>query len=132
MPRRHTDHVEERSDKAAAHQSVMCRRFIEIVGAGDRHDGFEMRRPFDGSFHLRTSEVADSNHADITVRPRLLRRPLDKIVHVTTFLPIKETEGAARPTRSPTVSDHVDVTTWDEEIAGTRFNEARRRTKVLD
>ena len=132
VPRRHPDHEEERCEKAAAHQSMMRRRLIEVECTSDGHDGFEMRRPFNGSFHLRSGEITDPNHADIAVRPWLLRGPLDEVVHVTTFLPIKETEGAARPTRAPTVRNDVDVTTGDEEIAGTSFDEAGRRTKILN
>src|SRR5579862_6517806 len=76
--------------------------------------------------------ITDPNHADIAVRPRLLRGPLDEVVHVMTFLPIKETESAARPTRASTVCNDVDVATGDEEIAGTSLNEARWRTEVLN
>ena len=118
--------------KAAAHQSMVRRRFIKVVCASDGHDGFEMWRPFNGSFHLRTSEVADPDHADIAVRPRLLRGPLDQVVHVTTFLPVKETECATRSTSAPAVGNDVDIATRDEEIAGTGFNEACRRTKILN
>src|SRR5580698_7581153 len=132
MAGRHTDHVEERSDKAAAYQSMMRCRFIEVICTSDGHDGFEMRRPFNGSLHLCTGEIANPNHADIAVRPRLLRGPLDKVVHVATFLSIKEAEGPARATGAPTVGNDVNVTSWDEEITGSRFNEARRRTKVLN
>jgi hypothetical protein len=81
-----------------------------------------MRGSFNGSFHLGPGKIIDPNHADIAVRPGLLRGPLDEIVHITTFLAIKETEGAARPTGAPTISNDVDVTTGNEEIAGTSFN----------
>ncbi len=118
--------------KAAAHQSVMCRRLIEVECAGDGHDGFEVRRSFNGSFHLRSREITDADHADIAVRPGLLRGPLDEVVHVPAFLPVKKPEGATRPTGAPAVRDDVHVTTRDEEIAGASFNEARRRTKVLN
>jgi len=84
------------------------------------------------SFQLRSGEITDPDHADIAVRPGLLRSPLDEVVHITTFPPIKKTKSAARPTGAPTVSSDVDVTTGDEEIAGTGFNEASGRTKVLN
>src|SRR5579863_4579999 len=111
---------------------MMRCRLIEVVGTSDGHDGFEMRGAFDGSFHLRSSEITDANHADIAVRPRLLPGPLDEVVHVTPFLPIKETEGASGPTGAPTVSNDVDITTRDEEVGGPSFDEARWRTEVLN
>ena len=132
MPGRHTDHVKKRRDETAAHQTVMRGRFVEVECAGDGHDRFQVRRPLHSSFHLRSGEIADPNHADIAVRPGLLRGPLNKVVHVPTFLAIKETEGAARPTSAPTVGNNVHVAPGDEEIAGTGFDEARRCTKVLN
>jgi hypothetical protein len=74
----------------------------------------------------------DPNHADIAVRPGLLGGPFNEVVRISTFLPIKKAECAARPTRAPAVSDDVDVATRHEEIAGTSFNEARWHTKVLN
>ena len=41
--------------------------FIEVEGSRNRHDGLEMRRAFDSSFHLRAGEVADADHADIAI-----------------------------------------------------------------
>jgi hypothetical protein len=101
---------------------MMGRRLVEVECSGDGHDAIEMRGSFNGSFHLRPGEVTDPNHADTAVRPGLLRGPLDEVVHITTFLAIKEIEGASRPTGVPTVSNDVDVTTGDEEIAGTSLN----------
>jgi hypothetical protein len=95
---------------------MMGRRLVEVEGSGDGHGGSEMRGSFNGSFHLGPCEITDSNHADTAVRSGLLRGPLDEIVHITTFLAIKETEGAARPTGAPTISNDVDVTTGNEEI----------------
>jgi hypothetical protein len=124
--------LEKRRDETAAHQTVMRGRFVEVECAGDGHDRFQVRRPLHGSFHLCSGEIADPNHADIAVRPGLLRGPLNKVVHVATFLAIKETKGAARPACFPAIRNEVDVTTGHEEIAGASFNEARRRAKVLD
>src|SRR5580692_10582036 len=56
---RHSDHEEERCDKAAAHQSVMRPRLIEVECTGDGHNSFEMRRSFHCSFRLRSSEITD-------------------------------------------------------------------------
>jgi hypothetical protein len=82
--------------------------------------------------HLRSGEITDPNHADIATRPGLLRRPFDKVVHVTTFLPIEETEGAARATRAPTVSNDVDVATGDEEVACPSFDESGWSAEILN
>src|ERR1700746_2167850 len=49
MPGCHADHVEERSEKGAAHQSMMGRRLIEVESSSDGHDGLKMRRSFNGS-----------------------------------------------------------------------------------
>jgi hypothetical protein len=111
---------------------MMRRRLIEVEYSSDGHDSFEIRRSFNSSFHLGSGEITDSNHADIAVRPGLLSRPLNEVVHITTLLPIEETEDTARSIGAPAVSNHVDVTSGDEEIAGASFNEARRRTKVLN
>ena len=67
MPGCHADHVKERSQKTAAHQSMMGRRLIEVECSSDGHDGFEVRRSFNGSLHLRSGEITDTNHADIAV-----------------------------------------------------------------
>src|ERR1700760_2740751 len=91
-----------------------------------------MCRPLDRCFLLCSGTITDSNLSDIAVRPGLLRGPFNEVVHISTFRLIKKAECAARPTRAPTVSDDVDVATRHEEIAGTSFNEARWRTKVLN
>jgi hypothetical protein len=62
----------------------------------------------------------------------LLRSPFDEVIHVTTFLTIEETEGATRPARAPTVGNDVDVTTRDEKIAGTSFDEPSGSTEILN
>src|SRR5580693_8349928 len=56
MPGCHADHVKERSEKAAAHQSMMGRRLIEVESSSDGHDGFEMWRSFNRCLHLRSGE----------------------------------------------------------------------------
>ncbi len=128
----HADHVEERGEKAAAHQSVMCRRLIEVECAGDRHDGFEMRRSFNGSLHLRSGEITDADHADIAVRPWLLRSPLNEVVHVAAFLTVKKAEGATGTTGASTVRDNVDIATRNEEVAGAGFDESGWRAEILN
>src|ERR1700739_2459609 len=132
IPGCHADHEKEGCDKTAAHQSVVCRRLIEVECAGDRHDGFEVRRLFHCGFHLRSREITDPDHADISVRPGLLRGPLDQVVHVTAFLAIEETESASGATGSPAIRNNVDVTTGHEEITGTCFYESGRSAKVLN
>jgi hypothetical protein len=52
--------------------------------------------------------------------------------HILSFLPVKETEDAAGPAGASTVRDDMHVTARHEEVGGTRFDETRRRTKVLD
>jgi hypothetical protein len=132
MPGCHPDHVEERSDKAAAHQSMMGRRLIEVECASDGHDSFEMRRSSNGSLHLRSGEITDANHADVAVRPGLLCGPFDEVIHVAAFLPVKETEGAARTTGPPTIGDYMDVTARHEKVASTSFDETGWCTKILN
>src|SRR5882672_1761279 len=44
MPGCHSNHVEERSEKVAAQQSMMGRRLIEVKCPSNGHDGFQMRR----------------------------------------------------------------------------------------
>src|SRR5579863_2787918 len=111
---------------------MMRRRLIQVESTGDGHDGFEMRRSFNSSFHLRSGEITNANHANIAVRPGLLRRPLDEVIHVTTFLSIKEPEGPSRPTGSPAVSNDVSVATGDEEVGGPSFDEASWSAKILN
>src|ERR1700744_6040783 len=102
----------------------MGRRFIEIECSGDGHDGSKVRRPFHGSFHLRSREVADANHADVTVGPGLLRGPLDEAMHVVTLRGVKETEGSSRASGSAAVGDDVDIASRHEEVAGTGFDKS--------
>src|ERR1700756_2235246 len=128
----HTDHEEKWSKKTAAHQAVMGRRLIEIEGTSDRHDGFEVRRTFDGSFHLGSGEVADADHADVAVGPGLLRGPFDEVVHVVTLLAVKKTEGSSGAAGSATVGDDVNVASRHEEIARTGFNKACGGAEVLN
>src|ERR1700722_9781318 len=109
----------------------MCCRLVEIECSCDRHDGFEMRGSFDGSFHLRSREVTDPNHSYITVGPRLRCGPFHEVVHVAAFLTVKKTERSPGPTGSPAVRDDMHITARNKEIAGTSFNEARRCAKIL-
>src|SRR5271163_231544 len=106
-------------------------RLVEIERTCDRHDGFEMRRSFDGSFHLRSREVTDPNHSYIAVRPRLHCGPFHEVVHIAAFLAVKKTERAPGPTGPPAVRDDMYVPARNKEIAGTSFNEPCRSTKIL-
>src|SRR5580704_16650977 len=128
----HADHIEERCDKAAAHQSMVRSRLIEVECAGDWHDRFEMRRPLHGGFHLRSSKVTDADHPYIAVRPWLWRRPLHQVVHVPAFLTVKKAKGAAGTARTSAVRDDVHITARHEEVGRARFNKTCRRTKVLN
>src|SRR5580692_10501761 len=100
----------------------MCARFVKVERASDRHDGPKMRRSLHCSLHLRPGKVTDADHANLAIRPWLLRSPLDKVVHVTTFLAVKKAKGSARTARAPAIRDDVDITAGDEEIRGARFN----------
>lgn len=100
--------------------------------AFDGHDGLEMRRSFHRCFPLRPGEVTDADHADIAVRPWLLRSPLDEIVHVAAFLAVEKAKGSTGTTRAPAIRDDVDITAWDEEIRGARFNKACWRAEILN
>jgi hypothetical protein len=91
-----------------------------------------MRRSFNGSLHLRSGEIADANHADVAIRPRLSRGPLNEVVHIAAFLPVKKPKGPAGTTGAPAIRDYVDVTTRDEEIGGASFNEAGWCTEILN
>ena len=110
----------------------MCSRLIEVVGTRDGHDGFEMRRAFHGSFHLRSGKITDADHTDVAIRPTLLGRPLYQVIHIATLLPIKEPERSARAAGASAIRDHVDVTPRNKEIACTRFNESCGSTEVLN
>ena len=89
---RHADHEEKWCNKPTTHQTVMASGAVEVEGARDWHDRFEVRRPLDGGFYLRPGEIGDSDHADVSVGPWLDGRPLDKVVHVAAFLAVEEAE----------------------------------------
>ncbi len=110
---------------------MVCRRLVKVVRTGDRHDRFQMWRLLDRGLHLGAREIADADHADVAIRPRLGGGPLDQVVHVLAFLAIEETKGATRSARAATVGNDVDVTSWHEEIAGTGFDETSGRAEVL-
>lgn len=69
---------------------------------------------------------------DIAVEPRLLRRPFDQVVHVLTFLAVEEAEGPARTAGATAIGDDMDIAARHEEVTGAGFDEAHRRTQVLD
>src|ERR1700736_1174789 len=91
-----------------------------------------MRRPLYSSFHLCSGEVANPDHADIAVGPSLLRRPLDKVMHVMAFLTVKKAKGSAGTTGPATIRYDVRIAARNEEVACARFNEARGSAKVLN
>jgi hypothetical protein len=62
----------------------------------------------------------------------LLRRPLDQVVHVLTFLAVEEAEDPSRTTGASAISDDMDVAAWHEEVTGAGFDEAHWRAEVLD
>ena len=64
--------------------------------------------------------------------PRLLRRPLDQVVHVLTFLAVEEAEGPARTAGAAAIGDYMDIAARNEEVTGAGFDEAHRRAEVLD
>lgn len=67
---------------------------VQIDGGLKREDGLQVRRLLDGRFELGHRKIADAEHADVAIRPRLSRGPLDQVVHVATFLGVEEPEGA--------------------------------------
>src|ERR1700740_1384083 len=91
-----------------------------------------MRRSFHRCFHLRPGEVTNADHADIAIRPSLLRSPLDEIVHVAALLAVEKAKGSTGTARTPAIRDDVDITAGDEEISGARFNKACWGTEILN
>src|SRR5579864_2029358 len=128
----HADHIEKWREETAAHQTMMRSRFVKIVGSGDWHDGFQVRRPLHRGLHLRSGKITDAEHAHIPVRPRLLPCPLHQIVHIAAFLTVKKAESAAGTASASAVRDDVHITSRHEEVAGACFDKTCRRTKVLN
>src|SRR5580658_9634575 len=106
-------------------------RLEKIERPCDRHDGFEMRRSFNGSFHLCSRKVADPNHPYIAARPRLRCGPFHEVVHVPAFLTVKKPKRVPGPTGPPAVRDDMYIAARNKEIAGTSFNEPSRCAKIL-
>ncbi len=115
-----------------AEQAVVDGGLVEVGGDGDREDRLQVRRPLDRGLELGHGEVADADHADVAVAPRLGGRPFDEVVHVPPLLPIEEAEHAARSAGAAQVGDDVHVAARDEEVAGAGLDEAHRRAEVLD
>ncbi|MDM0108041.1 hypothetical protein QTH97_24040 [Variovorax sp. J22R24] len=66
------------------------------------------------------------------VGPRLRPRPFDTVVHAAALLPVHEAEDALRTAGATQVGNHVHVAARHEEVAGAGFDEAQRRSQVLD
>src|SRR5258708_8300213 len=111
---------------------MMRRRLIEIECSGDGHDGLQMRWPLHRGLHLRSSEIANTDHSDIGVRQRLLRSPLDEVVHVATFLAVEKSKGSVGTTGASAVCNDVYVAARNEEVACTCLDKACGCAKVLN
>ena len=70
-------------------------RLIEVGGDSHGEDRPQVRRTLHRCLQLSHREVADADHPDVSVAPRLRRCPLDEIVQVTTFLGVEEPERPA-------------------------------------
>ena len=85
-----------------------------------------------GRLELGHREVADADHADVAVGPRLRGRPLHEVVQVFALGLVEERERPARPAGAAQVRDDVHVAARHEEVARAGLDEPHRRAEVLD
>src|SRR5712691_9379664 len=84
LPHRTPPKRERQSESAVKRDRI-------VVDAGGREigkDGYQVRRRLQGRLPLHVSEIRSPLHSHLAVRPRLLGRPLDRIV--TVFLLVSE------------------------------------------
>ena len=92
------DHGQERRHEPGAEQAVVDCRLVEVGGDRHREDRPQVRRPLDGRLELGHGEVADADHPDVAVAPRLRGRPLDEVV-AGRGVPARRRSRTSRPTR---------------------------------
>ena len=104
---------------------------VQVARHGKGKDRFEVRRPLDGRLQLGHREVADADHADVSVAPRLSRDPLHEVMHVLAFLGVEEVERALGAAGAAQVGDDVHVTARHPEVRPAGLDEPRRGAEVL-
>ena len=107
-------------------------RVIEVVGREQRRDRLEMRRLHRRSRELSHREVADAEHADIAVAPRLGGDPFDEVVKILPLLAVEQGPRAAGAAGAAGVDDKVDVAARNEEVGRAGLYEAERSADVLN
>jgi hypothetical protein len=126
------DHRQPWGDEAGAEETVVVCGLVQVRRDLEGEDRGQVRWPFGGRADLGDGEIADPDHADLAVGPGLPRGPLHQVVEVPAFLLVEQGELATGPAGATQIGDHVDVTPGNEELAVSRFDDAGRRTQVLD
>ncbi len=130
--RQHADGRQPSRKEAGIKQAMVPDRVVEIVGCEQRRDRFEMRRLHRRCGELSHREVADAEHADISVTPGLSGDPFDDVEKILSLLAIEECPDAARATGAAGVDDEVGVAARNEKIGRAGLDEAERGTDVLN